>query len=126
MNKTEFMRRVQDRLGLVDMAEADSATRSVLAALGDRITDDEAKDLASQLPKDLSEFVRQRIGPVQKMDVDTFIGRIQSDLDIDTWDHAANVATGVFSVLKDAVSEGEWEDVASHLPRELKEMFVTA
>ena len=126
MNRIEFLRRVQDKLNLADLNEAEAATRSVLAALADRITDDEAKDLASQLPHEFNAFVRARGGPVQKMVADTFVKRIQSDLDIDTYRHAEDVASGVFSVTKEAVSAGEWEDVASQLPSELEEMFVKA
>lgn len=126
MDKHEFLRRVQEELNLVDMSEAETATRSVLAAVTDRITDQEAHDLASQLPSDLREFIQRRGNRIQKMDLDTFISRIQSDLDLATWDQAARVARGVFAVLKQAVAEGEWEDVASQLPADLKEMFVMA
>ncbi len=126
MNKTDFLRRVQDKLNLADMAEAETATRSVLAALSDRISDDEAKDLASQLPHEFNQFIRRRTGPLQKMDTDTFVHRIQGDLDIDSYGHATNVAMGVFSVIKEAVSAGEWEDVASQLPSELEEWFIKA
>ncbi len=126
MDKHQFLTAVKDELDLADLGEAESASRSVLAALADRITDDEANDLASQLPKDLRDFVMRRGGPLQKMDMDTFIGRIQGDLDLATYNQAARVAAGVFAVLKRAVSVGEWEDVVSQLPRDLQDMFVTA
>ncbi len=126
MQAIEFYRKVRDQLCLADDQEAETASRVVLAALADRITPDERNDLASQLPKELGDFVKGRGGAPQKMDMDTFISRIQGDLDVMTWDHAADIARGVFSVLKEAVSEGEWEDIVSQLPRELQEMFVTA
>lgn len=126
MDKHQFLTEVKNELRLKDMAEAETASRSVLAALTDRITDEEANDLASQLPHDLRDFIRRRTGPLQKMDMDTFVSRIQGDLDLETWDQAARVAAGVFAVLKRAVSPGEWEDVVSQLPRELQDMFVTA
>jgi len=126
MTETEFLHRVQERLALADMSEAEEATRSVLAATADRIMTEEANDLASQLPKGFGDFIRGRGGPVQKMDLDTFINRIRGDLDIATWEQAAEVTRGVFSVIKEAVSEGEWQDVASQLPSELREMFVEA
>lgn len=126
MTKEEFLRQVRNRLGLTDEAEAEAATRSVLAALADRITRDEAKDLASQLPKDFGDLVRERSGPVQKMDMDIFVSRVQGDLDLMNRGDAERIIRGVFSVVKDAVSEGEWEDVVSQMPRDLQEMFVTA
>lgn len=126
MNRIDFLRRVQDKLNLADMSEAETATRSVLAALTDRITDDEANDLASQLPHEFNQFIRRRTGPLEKMDKDIFVGRIQGDLDIDSFNQAADVTMGVFSVIKEAVSSGEWEDVATQLPSELEEMFIKA
>lgn len=126
MQAVEFYRLVQERLGLADQSEAEAATRSVLAALADRINRPEAKDMASQLPKELADLVKGRGGPVQKMDLDTFIGRIQSDLDLENRDQAFRITEAVFSVLKDAISQGEWEDVVSQLPRELQTMFVLA
>lgn len=126
MQASEFYKSIQERLHLADRTEAETASRVVLAALADRIDPEETWDLASQLPKELSDFVRRRGGPVQKMDINTFLSRIQSDLDLMNQEQAANVARGVFAVLKEAVSQGEWEDVASQLPRELQEMFETA
>ncbi len=124
MTTDEFVRKVQERLGMATEAEAMAASKSVLAATADRITQPEAKDLASQLPKELGDLVRGRGGPVQKMDAETFIHRIQSDLDLANEEQASEVTQAVFSVLKEAVSEGEWEDVVSQLPRELQTMFV--
>jgi len=124
MTTDEFVRKVQERLGMATEAEAMAASKSVLAATADRITQPEAKDLACQLPKELGDLVRGRGGPVQKMDAETFIHRIQSDLDLANEEQASEVTQAVFSVLKEAVSEGEWEDVVSQLPRELQTMFV--
>ncbi len=126
MTTQEFYRRVRERLNLADEAEARTATRVVLAATADRVTRPEAKDLASQLPKELADLVKGRGGPVQKMDAYTFVSRIQGDLDLANYEQAAAVASAVFSVLKEAVSEGEWEDIVSQFPRGLQEMFVTA
>jgi len=126
VTKQEFLRRVQERLNLTDVAEAETATKVVLAATADRIRREEALDLASQLPKDFGDLVRSRRGPLQKMDAETFIARIQGDLDIDTYQRALEVTRGVFAVIKEAVTPGEWEDVASQLPKELQAEFVWA
>ena len=126
MTTQEFVHRVQERLGMATEDEAETATKAVLAALADRINRAEVKDLASQLPKDLGDFIKGRGGPVQKMNADQFIARIQSDLDLISQEQAVGVIGAVFSVLKEAVSQGEWEDVVSQLPRELQQMFVTA
>ena len=125
MTRDEFLREVQERLRLVDKAEAETASRSVLAATADRLTPDEANDLAAQLPHDLAEFIRRRPGGVQKMDYDTFINRVLGDLDLQEPSQAERVVKGVLSVVRDAVGEGEWEDVVSQMPADMKEMFVT-
>jgi len=124
MTKDEFLSAVQERLGLVDKEEAETAVRSVLAATADRLTPEEANDLASQLPHEFAEFIRRRTGGVQKMDYETFISRIQHDLDLESPEQAERVARGVLSVVRDAVGEGEWQDVVSQMPMDMKEMFV--
>lgn len=126
MTIDEFYNQVGQRLGTSDRQEIESATRSVLAAVADRINRPEAQDLASQLPKELADLVKGRGGPVQKMDAETFMARIQSDLDLQTPEQAERVSRSVLSVLKEAVSQGEWEDVMSQLPRDLQVMFAMA
>lgn len=124
MTKDEFLRTVQERLGLVDKREAETAVRSVLAATADRLTPQEANDLAGQLPHEIADFVRRRPGGVQKMDYDTYIERIRHDLDLEGPMQTERVTRGTLSVVRDAVGEGEWQDVVSQLPMDMKEMFV--
>jgi uncharacterized protein (DUF2267 family) len=124
MTKDEFLREIQRRLSLADKTEAETAARSVLAATVDRLTPNEADDLAAQLPHDLAEFLRRRPGEVQKMDHNTFLHRIQRDLDLIDMGQAERVTRGVLSVARDAVGEGEWQDVISQMPADMKEMFV--
>ena len=125
MTKDEFLGAVQQRLDLTDKTEAETATRSVLAATADRLTPEEANDLAAQLPHEMAEFIRRRRPGVQKMDRNTYIGRIQGDLDLMKPTQAEQVAKGILSVVRDAVGEGEWQDVVSQMPMDMKDMFVT-
>lgn len=126
MTRTEFLLKVQERLGFADVMEAETATRSVLAALAGRLTPEEVNDLASQLPREFGDFIRGRGGEMRGADAEAFVGRVQSDLDMETSQQAARVARGVFSAIKEAVSKDEWEDVAGQLPAELQDMFVKA
>ena len=126
MTRTEFLLKVQEQLGFADMIEAETATRSVLAALASRLTPEEVDDLANQLPSEFGDFIRGRGGEMRGVDAEAFVGRIQSDLDIATSQQAMNVTRGVFSVIKQAVSESEWQEVASQLPTELQDLFVRA
>ncbi len=124
MTNDEFLRAVQERLGFTDKAEVETAVRSVLAATADRLTPEEANDLAGQLPHEVADFIRRRRPAVQKMDYDTYINRIQRDLDLMEPTQAERVVRGVLGVVRDAVGEGEWEDVVSQMPADMKEMFV--
>ncbi len=129
VNRNDMVRMVMQRIGARDMEEAEMATRSVLAALTDGISRDEAQDLAGQLPQEFADFVTGRMNraiPAREMSMETFVDRIQSDLDLETWDQGERVARGVFAVLKEAISPDEVEDVARELPSALRDVLVTS
>mgnify|MGYP000300733888 CR=1 FL=1 len=129
MNRDDMVRRVMQRIGARDLEEAEMATRSVLAALTDGISRNEAQDLASQLPQEFADFVTTRMGyaaPAREVSMESFVDRIQSDLDLETWDQGERVARGVFAVLKEAISPDEVEDVARELPTALRDVLVAS
>ena len=124
MDRGEFLRRLRPMVGIPNTWEADRAAESVLANLADALPADEAHDLASQLPKEYKELVMGRLGqrgPTQAMTWGALIGRVRSNLGLETPEAAEWVTRGVFSALKDAVSPGEMEDVAAELPLDLRE-----
>ncbi len=124
MEREMMLRRVMTHAGLKEMEEADGAIRSVLLALTDVVSPDEAHDMASQLPKEYKELVEGRLReglPVAKASWGALVSRVQSDLDVETPEAAERVIRGVFSVLKDAVSPGELEDVLAELPLDVRE-----
>ncbi|HET7322932.1 MAG TPA: DUF2267 domain-containing protein, partial [Halococcus sp.] len=57
MNYDEFIGQVQYRAELGSRGEAVRATRATLKTLGERLQPDEAKDLASPLPREIDRFV---------------------------------------------------------------------
>lgn len=127
MDTNEFLRQVMHRAGSRDMREAEKQTRAVLAALTDGISHDEVVDMASQLPKEIKDFVTGReasAGPRQKIDRETLISRVQSQLGLDTPDQAEQVTRAVLSVLREAVSWGELEDVLGELSPDLRQMVI--
>ena len=124
MDREKMLRRVMAYVDLPNEDQADRAIRAVLLALADGISSDEAHDMASQLPKEYKDLVMGRLGqrgPTQGMTWGTLIGRVQSDLGLETPEAAEWVTRGVFSALKDAVSPGEMEDVAAELSLDLRE-----
>ncbi|RAM52187.1 MAG: DUF2267 domain-containing protein, partial [Hapalosiphonaceae cyanobacterium JJU2] len=58
MKYDEFIRHVQSVAQLDTREETERATRATLETIKERIVGDEAKDLASQLPKELAECLR--------------------------------------------------------------------
>ena len=62
MKYDEFIKHVQTVAQLNSRQEAELATRATLETIRERIVGDEAKDLASQLPKELAEYLHGRKG----------------------------------------------------------------
>ena len=127
MNREQFLRRVMAQTGARSTGEADQIAQSVLLALSDDLPRDEARDMASQLPKEIKGYMREHLGhagPIQHKDMAGFADRIQVELALDTSGQAEQVTRGVFAVLKEAVSPGEMEDVAAELTPGLREALI--
>ena len=62
MKYDEFIKHVQTVAQLDSREEAERATRATLEIIRERVVGDEAKDLASQLPKELGEYLHGREG----------------------------------------------------------------
>jgi uncharacterized protein (DUF2267 family) len=121
MKYDEFLKRVGERTGLSSPDDADRTAVTVLQVLSERLAGGEPEDLLAQLPKELKE----RVTPVPEpnpLDPDEFIERVASELGITT-EEARTRIRGVFDVLRDAVTPGEFEDVLSQLDREYAELI---
>ena len=119
MNFDEFIGQVQNRARLSSRAEAERATRAVLETLGQRLVGGEPKNLASQLPWEIGRYLLEthtgegaRFGPRDFYDL---VARREG---IDMAAAAYHVRV-VASVLRDAVSPGEWENMLAQLPPDL-------
>ena len=129
MKIDEFLTQIMERAGSGNTREAEKQARAVLAALTDGLSHKEAVDLSSQLPKGLKDYVTGRLtnrGPVQKLDRDSFLGRVQTSLGLGNREEAEHIARGVLSVLKEAIGWGEWDDVLSQISLDLQEMVLSA
>jgi uncharacterized protein (DUF2267 family) len=116
MKYHEFIKRIEEETGIPDRDEADRTTVTVLQALSERLAGGEPKDLLSQLPKELKERV-QPVPEAQPLEPDEFVERVASELDISPQEARARIR-GVFHVLREAVTPGEFEDVLSQLDPE--------
>lgn len=122
MNFDEFVERVQSITGVRTVQEAVKATRATLQVLGQRLTPEEADDLAAQLPEGLKEFV-MAAGPGPKdFDFDEFFRKIAEGEGVD-YSTAIDHARAVVVVMMEAVTPGEIEDVKQQLPEEYKPLF---
>ncbi|NLG18857.1 MAG: DUF2267 domain-containing protein [Fibrobacter sp.] len=99
--------------------------RSVLLALRNRLTINEAADLGSQLPLLIrgvyyDEWNPSR-NPVKDRHLDEFLAHIQEHYKGET--DIRKMTKSVFKVLRKKITEGEIKDVKGMMPDELKELW---
>ncbi len=98
--------------------------RAYLHALRDRLTVDEAAQLAAQLP-DLIRGIyyegwNPSSTPVKYHGFADFLERIAADAELDGETAASYATSAVAGVLRRHVSAGEIEDVRAQLPEDLR------
>jgi uncharacterized protein (DUF2267 family) len=89
--------------------EIDRSTRAVLKTLADRIGPKEARDTASQLPKELKRALEPAIVNAGAFDAEEFLRRVAERGGL-TADEARERTRAVFVALRQAVSDGELRD----------------
>lgn len=125
MKYDEFIKHVQTAAKLNSREEAERATRATLETIKERIVGNEGKDLASQLPKELGQYLRGREGEDgQHFSFEEFIKRVSEKEGVDQTT-ATNHARAIFSVLQDAVTPGEFADVRANFSDDYAELFTT-
>ena len=129
MSTTSFYRMVMSMAGNRDRELAERATAAVFHALRDRLTPEEADQLAAQLPRELRQLWDQgaREGRVPtKLHLPEFLERVKDRADLPSAKEARWMTLAVFAALKEHVSPGESADVWSQLPKDLKELWAEA
>ncbi|WP_066375352.1 MULTISPECIES: DUF2267 domain-containing protein [unclassified Anabaena] len=123
MEYTEFITHVQSLAQSNSREEAERATRATLETIKERISGDEAQDLASQLPQELGGCLRGREGqPDQDFNLQNFIVRVSEKEDIEPTTTAIHVRA-VFAVLQNAVKPEEFAKLHHHFSQDYEEMF---
>jgi uncharacterized protein (DUF2267 family) len=119
----EFIDRVRQRVGFGSSSKAEVDTRETLTTLGEYLVGCKGLDLASQLPQGLAENLR-REPPNRPMiySFPDFLQEIGEREGVNT-DEALAHARVVVSVLQEAVSEGEMDDVRRQFPSEFDPLF---
>lgn len=119
-----------DKLCEVGRMSSDFAERaavSVLCALEQRLTADEASDMEAQLPVRLQNLMvrcarhRGRSAPA-KFGREDFLQMVADDLGMQPAE-VEGVVRSVFATVREWISEGEVDDVIQQLPREFEELW---
>ena len=121
MKYDEFVGQVQHRARLADGGQAMRAIHATLATLHERLFGGESKDLAAQLPVEIGAYLRQPAFSI-KFGVQEFFERVALREGVSV-SKATFHASAVMSVLSDAVSPGEMDDVRAQLPKEYDRLF---
>lgn len=123
MRHDEFLAQVQRRAQLPSRDDADRATYATLETLGERLTGDEAKDLAAQLPPELARYTLSTgRGTGESFPIDEFFRRVSNRERVNLSDATLH-ANAVMNVLQEVVSPGEINDIRSQLPSEYNRLF---
>ena len=122
MQFEEFIRAVQERARLDSRDEAIAITRAVLEALGERLDRKVRNGVEAQLPNELKEFLLVRKETADRYDLAEFYTRIAARSQLKYQD-ALERAGQVFSVLREAISDGEVQDMMESLPGEYGKLF---
>ncbi|MBD3402573.1 DUF2267 domain-containing protein [candidate division GN15 bacterium] len=121
MQYSDFIGHVQHRARLDSQNDAVRATRATLQTLAERIGGGEPADLAAQLPGEIGYYLTNDTG-ADPFSVDEFINRVSRRAEVE-FATARNHARAVFDVIRDAISQGEFEDIRAQLPDDYRELF---
>jgi uncharacterized protein (DUF2267 family) len=98
------------------------ALRTVLHTLRDRLTVQEASDLAAQLPMLMRGIFYEGWDPARvpiKMDREEFLERIREEFTYEVEGGVELLVQRVVQAVRRFVTDGEWDDVLATLPRDL-------
>jgi uncharacterized protein (DUF2267 family) len=129
MTTIRFYRKVLSETGLADRELAKRGVTAVLHALRDRLTPDEARQLAAQLPRELRDTWEAGDRPgrsPQKLHRSEFYERVRREARLRSAREARAMTLAVFAALKGQISPGEADDVLAQLPRDLKDLWEDA
>jgi uncharacterized protein (DUF2267 family) len=104
--------------------DAEAATHAVLRVLSERLSGGEAEDLRAQLPQALQEDLLPPQEEAQDFGVTEFARRVAKRTGFDA-SQASIAIAAVLSVLWEAVSGGEFDDVVGQLGRDYADLIDT-
>jgi uncharacterized protein (DUF2267 family) len=121
MKYDEFIGKVQNRCRVGTPGEAVKATRATLEVLAERMFSEEKNHLASQLPEEIAYYLDQAEAS-EKFDLNAFFQKV-SEKEGEDLPVAVHHARSVMSVVKDAVTPGQWQNLLEELPQDYAPLF---
>ena len=124
MQYDEFIASTASRTGRPPEV-AESLTHATLGVLAERLSAGEARDLAAQLPKELQPDLTPPNEEAQPIESHEFVRKVAERAHVDE-SEARKAVAAVLTTTREAVTPGEWEDVASQMGRELDVLMAGA
>ncbi|GIJ25032.1 hypothetical protein Vqi01_01940 [Micromonospora qiuiae] len=126
MDYDTFVDQVARRTG-TSWQRAAELIRATLATLAERLTGGEVLDLAVQLPEPLRPPLRPTpdTEAAERFGAAEFVARVALRGGIEE-SAARDVASAVFSTLREAVTGGEFDELVVRLPRDYRELVEPA
>jgi uncharacterized protein (DUF2267 family) len=121
MDYDTFLRRVQEVAELPTRDDAERITRVVLNTLSERLHHTDRSALASQLPSALRALMEEHTD-TDRYDLPEFYRRVALRADTSLADGEA-CARAVGSVLREAVTAGQIEEMLATLPEDYATLF---
>lgn len=122
-----WLKELDGELGSEDRRYAYRALRAVLHAIRDRLPVNEAAHLASQLPTLIRGIYYEDWSPgrtpTSTRDARAFLDRVASEASLSGATEASIVVAAVAKILREHVSEGEFDDVIGALPTKIKPLI---
>jgi uncharacterized protein (DUF2267 family) len=123
----EWLGDFERELGTDDSAYAWRALSGYLQVLRDRLTVDEAAELAAQLPQLLRGVFYEGFDPSRQperiRDREMFLAKLAQRARLGDAGEAARVAAAATRMLRRHVAQGELEDVLAQLPAEIRDVL---
>lgn len=123
----EWLGDVREDLHFEQEEDAYQALRAVLHVLRDRLSVEQAADLAAQMPLMISGVYydgwRPAGKPVKIRSTEEFISMVAENLPESRRQDALRITKGVLRTVGKHVTKGEMDDVKSNMPESLRELF---
>jgi uncharacterized protein (DUF2267 family) len=122
-----WLKEVMEEIGTQDRHRAHTALKSVLQTLRDRLTAEEAVDLASQLPTLIRGMFFEGWKPAGKpvkYSKEEFINEVRGHFQNLSGINHAEIIRAVFAVLQRNIDPGEIQHVIGTMPEEFAELWM--